>query len=364
MIVVLGKSRVCKSQTAVHKLKILLISNRFQPHVGGVETVTRLLAAALIQLGNRVSIITRETLRGSAAFDFVVLRHPGQISLFRQCHTADAVIVQGLAIRLSWPLLWKRSGALIVHHMKPLGGEDSASGWIRAQLALRVRHAAVSKALAAQLPWAAEAILPNPYDAETFRIDPAISRTRDIIFVGRLITAKGASVLIEALATLRRNGKPVTATIVGEGPERGPLERECGAAGLEKDVQFTGQVIGSRLALVLNQHRLMVVPSLGHEAFGVVALEGIACGCAVIGSDSGGLPEAIGPCGTTFPTGNAESLAANIQNLLKSEHTLTRFRSAAEKHLAPHRPLAVARRYLELLVQTPFHSCALTSIHG
>ena len=38
--------------------------------------------------------------------------------------------------------------------------------------------------------------------------------------------------------------------------------------------------------------------------FGVVALEGIACGCVIVGSEGGGLEEAIGPCGVTFPNSN------------------------------------------------------------
>jgi glycogen(starch) synthase len=351
------------SPFAIRKLKILLVTERFHPSVGGVETVTGLLAGALVRLGHNVCVVTRELAKATTAFDFAILRRPGPISLLRHYATANAVIVQGLAIRLGWPLLWQRPGALAVHHIQPVPTERGAGRWLHAQLARRVRHAAVSKALAQQLPWPVETVLTNPYDAETFRIDPAISRTRDVLFVGRLIPEKGASVLVKALEILRQKRELLTATIVGEGPERAPLERKLSAAGLEKNMRFAGQVTGPRLAQLLNQHQLVVVPSLGDEAFGVVALEAIACGCAVIASHAGGLPEAIGPCGTTFPTGNSVSLATKIQDVLNSACTREKFRARAGNHLAAHDPLAVARRYLQLL-SMGVHSRSFSSILG
>ena len=45
----------------------------------------------------------------------------------------------------------------------------------------------------------------------------------------------------------------------------------------------------------LNQSEILVVPSLWSEPFGIVALEGLACGCALLASDAGGLPDAVGP---------------------------------------------------------------------
>ena len=61
------------------------------------------------------------------------------------------------------------------------------------------------------------------------------------------------------------------------------------ALGLERQVEFTGVLQGETLVRTLNAHRIMVVPSRTPEPFGVVALEGIACGCVVVGSEGGGL---------------------------------------------------------------------------
>jgi glycosyltransferase involved in cell wall biosynthesis len=317
--------------------------------VGGIETVTCLLAGALTQLGENVSVITRELSSESSGFEFEVIRRPRPIDLFRKCRAAGAVILQGPTIRLGWPLLWRRPGAIMIHHLKPGTREGGLCGLLRAKLARCVRHGTVSGALAKQLPWPVGAVLQNPYDAKIFRVDPGSPRSRDIIFVGRLIPEKGVSVLIKALSILRQRAKCFRTTVIGEGPERDRLERSVREEALENDVQFSGEVTGIALAKLLNQHRLLVVPSLGYEAFGLAALEAIACGCVVIGSNTGGLPEAIGSCGKTFPMGHADSLASSIEQMLSCPEELAVFRAEAESHLAAHEPLTVARQYLEFL---------------
>jgi glycosyltransferase involved in cell wall biosynthesis len=97
---------------------------------------------------------------------------------------------------------------------------------------------------------------------------------------------------------------------------------------------------------LLNQHRILAVPSRWEEPFGVVALEGIACGCVVVAADGGGLPEAIGPCGVTFARGDAGALAERFRELLRPGADLRPFHAAAPAHLARHATREVAARYL------------------
>jgi glycosyltransferase involved in cell wall biosynthesis len=78
-----------------------------------------------------------------------------------------------------------------------------------------------------------------------------------------------------------------------------------------------------------------------------VALEGAACGCIVIGSDQGGLPDAIGPCGFTFPNGNATALAECIAKVLHDEYP-PKNDTARKFHLERHQPRVVIDRYLSL----------------
>jgi glycosyltransferase involved in cell wall biosynthesis len=234
----------------------------------------------------------------------------------------------------------------MVHHMPSGAGDTGLPRLLREKLGARVRHATVSRATAQQLPWPIDAILPNPYDHELFRTGLDIPRTKDIVFLGRLIPEKGLHVLIESLGILRRQGSSLSATVVGAGPESARLAELAVTGGVPAGLQVVGELTGAPLARLLNQHRVMVVPSIGDEAFGVVALEGIACGCVVVASHAGGLPEAVGPCGMTFLRGDAAGLAATLKIILSSEDTLGGFRSKAAQHLAKHLPDFVALQYL------------------
>jgi glycosyltransferase involved in cell wall biosynthesis len=130
------------------------------------------------------------------------------------------------------------------------------------------------------------------------------------------------------------------------------LEKQAECDNLKGAVRFVGRLgpmDGDQLPRLLNRHKIMVVPSRWNEPFGIVALEGIACGCAVIGSSGGGLPEAIGPCGVTFANGDAAALAEKIEMFLKQPDLLAGFRQNAANHLARHQPEVVAQKYIELL---------------
>jgi glycosyltransferase involved in cell wall biosynthesis len=125
---------------------------------------------------------------------------------------------------------------------------------------------------------------------------------------------------------------------------------------LQDLVTFAGQVTGNKLNDLLNAHKVLVVPTreannFRGEGFGVVALEGIACGCIVVGSTCGGLPEAIGPCGRTFPSGDSSALADVLFELLTHPETWNDYFIHAKVHLDAHRPSAVTDRYLEVLTR-------------
>jgi glycogen(starch) synthase len=116
-------------------------------------------------------------------------------------------------------------------------------------------------------------------------------------------------------------------------------------------VDFVGHKNRDELVRLLNAHQIMVIPSRWQEPFGVVALEGIACGCVVVGSAGGGLKDAIGACGLTFPNGNTEALAEILYNLLLQPDKLVLYRKNASAHLANHRAAKVAGEYLKVLAK-------------
>jgi glycosyltransferase involved in cell wall biosynthesis len=189
-------------------------------------------------------------------------------------------------------------------------------------------------------------VIGNPYRSNLFRILPNIPRQKSIAFLGRLVSDKGADLLIQALARVRC--EYVGLTLIGSGPEEGALRRLAGELGV--NVRFAGPLTGEDLVRELNQHEILAVPSLWEEPFGNVALEGMACGCLVVGSNGGGLPDAIGPAGLLFERGNTLALAECLHRLLDDSNLKSALRAKAAAHLQNHREEVVAARYLDILL--------------
>jgi glycosyltransferase involved in cell wall biosynthesis len=78
-------------------------------------------------------------------------------------------------------------------------------------------------------------------------------------------------------------------------------------------------------------------------------LEGIACGCVVVGSEKGGLKEAIGPCGLTFENGNVRALADQLKHLLTDSNLQANLCSQAANHVARFQSDAIVAEYLQLM---------------
>lgn len=114
----------------------------------------------------------------------------------------------------------------------------------------------------------------------------------NVIFVGRLTPEKNVSCLIEAVAYLMEQGRPVNLTIAGSGEERGVLEAECAQRGL-RSVRFLGHVENAELrASRFLGADVLVLPSL-EERQGKVLLEAMACSVPVVAARVGGIPTIV-----------------------------------------------------------------------
>ena len=327
---------------------MLVVCTVFAPSIGGMETIAALVVRNFSAQGHTVTVLTRTASSSDDSVASAVLRRPSVLDTFRAFLETDAVVMIGLTLRLGWPLLVIRRVALVSHHCFAPPGDNRAARALRKFLGSRTKNVACSKWLAGSVGDGCLTV-GNPYDERVFCSDESVGRCADLAFVGRLVPEKGPLVLLEALALLAEQGIRPDLTMIGSGPLREDLERKVEALGLRAQVVFTGQTVGGDLVRLLNKHRILVVPSSWEEPFGIVALEGIACGCAVIGSCGGGLPEAIGPCGLTFPRGDARGLAAAIRSLLDEPAIISRLRNHAPEHLARHTSEVVVKRYLEVL---------------
>jgi len=128
-------------------------------------------------------------------------------------------------------------------------------------------------------------------------------------FVGRLVGTKGIRVLLEAARLLKSRGVAFQVKIIGEGAERGALEKTVRDLGIEHIVTFMGQVPSEKLDAVLSEATAVVMPSLAGEVFGMVAAENMQHGRLVIVSDIGSLSEVVGTAGMKVAAGDAVALA-------------------------------------------------------
>ncbi len=121
---------------------------------------------------------------------------------------------------------------------------------------------------------------------------------------------------------------PCKLLLVGDGPERGKVERMCREVGLCHEVRFLGKQDAIEELLAIAD--LFILPS-GSESFGLAALEAMACEVPVISSNVGGLPEINiqGETGFLSDVGDTDDMAKNAIHILKDEKTLDFFRKNA-----------------------------------
>jgi glycogen(starch) synthase len=329
-------------------LKILISSHAFLPSVGGLENASMILAEQFVRAGNDVRLITQTPSAEDLDLQYPVIRRPRPHTIVGLLGWCDVYFHNSISLRTAWPLLLVRRPWVVAHQTWiPEGAGGGWAGRLKHYLLARSTNVSISAAIAAELR-TPPLVIGNPYDDSVFRELPRVARDRDLVFCGRLVEDKGAAILLEALGILRRRNLSPGLTIVGGGPEEPKLRATVHALALDEQVRFAGIKQGHELARCLNAHGIMVVPSIWREPFGIVALEGIASGCVVVGSEGGGLKDAIGPCGVTFPNGNAEALAARLEDLLNSPRSIAQYRANAAAHLSGYTSAAVAEKYLRV----------------
>jgi glycosyltransferase involved in cell wall biosynthesis len=337
-------------------LKIIFLSHSFYPNIGGIEVNSEILAEAFFEAGHQVRLLTWSEDSTGRAFPFPVIRNPTKRRLFQEHAWADLVFENNPCIRLAWPGLFFGRPSIISLNtwLTDLNRQSDMQDWFKSIWLKRASKViSVSEALR-QSCWPAATVIGNPYRADEFKILPDIDRTTDFIFVGRLVSQKGADLAILALhrlLTANQLGSPVkpSLTIVGDGPERSKLEVLAAELNITDHVSFTGFLRGEALVRCLNRHRFLLVPSVFEEAFGNVVLEGMACGCLPIVSNSGGLPEAVSNAGLVFNHGDVDMLVASILKLMNDRGLQKQLRAASFENLAAHQPQLVTQRYLAII---------------
>jgi glycosyltransferase involved in cell wall biosynthesis len=173
----------------------------------------------------------------------------------------------------------------------------------------------------------------------------------------RLVPEKGTDLLLEAVARLPGIWR---VHIAGEGPEKASLERLARRLDIYDRVHFDGVIPSDQMTAYLGQLDVLVLASRTlpnwKEQFGRVLIEAMACEVAVVGSNSGEIPNVIGQAGMVFPEDDTQALSHCLVQLMEDEKLrLEMQRRGRERVLERYTQEQVAARsvsvYREMMLQ-------------
>jgi phosphatidylinositol alpha-mannosyltransferase len=168
-----------------------------------------------------------------------------------------------------------------------------------------------------------------------------------VLFLGRHEERKGLNVLLDAFATVER---PAVLWVAGDGPG-GEVQRRRHP---ESDrVRWLGLLSDGEVAARLAGADVLCAPSLRGESFGMVLLEGMAAGCAVVASDISGYRSAAGGHAELVPPGDANALARALGAVLAdvvegSGRSAPQARKEATEYARAWSMETLAERYVEV----------------
>ncbi|NIM50299.1 MAG: glycosyltransferase [Gemmatimonadales bacterium] len=132
-----------------------------------------------------------------------------------------------------------------------------------------------------------QSIVVQPMPADLVQLSRTSVGGGGIVTVGRLVGQKRIDVVLEALARLRRQGRELCLTIIGDGPLREPLKEHAERLGIANATRFLGQVEPSGLSDAIGDADVFVFPAVG-EGLGLAAAEALILGIPVVATRGGG----------------------------------------------------------------------------
>jgi glycosyltransferase involved in cell wall biosynthesis len=146
-----------------------------------------------------------------------------------------------------------------------------------------------------------------------------------VLYVGTEQPRKNLRTLLRAFSRLKQDRRfgELKLVKVGKagGPEadfRGRTLEEVERLGLGRDVVFTGYVPQERMPHYYSRAECLALPSL-YEGFGLTPLEAMSCGCPVVSSNAGAIPEVVGDAALTVDPLDEAALASALGNVLTDE---------------------------------------------
>jgi len=194
--------------------------------------------------------------------------------------------------------------------------------------------------------------IPNGVDVGSFASAPALPgyprRGRTVLFLGRFDEPrKGMQVLIGALPKLVAAHPDVEVLIVGRGDE---AELRADAGGHAGHLKFLGLVDDTEKASALRSADVYCAPNTGGESFGIVLVEAMAAGTAVVASDLDAFRRVLdgGEAGRLVPVDDRDALATALIDLLSDDAARDRYVAAATRAVHRYDWSVVAQQILRV----------------
>ena len=165
---------------------------------------------------------------------------------------------------------------------------------------------------------------------------PSKQEILKICFAGLQMSSKGSHTILEAIAILKKKNIPTYCMLAGgvfQESYMQAMQRFINIQQLQNNVQFVPQLTRQQLSRFFRLHHVCVFPSIHPEAFGIVAVEAMASGLALVSSAVGGAAEVFedGKSGLSFEAGNSTSLAAQLERLWRDPALLEKLQNNGEK---------------------------------
>jgi phosphatidyl-myo-inositol alpha-mannosyltransferase len=181
------------------------------------------------------------------------------------------------------------------------------------RLSVRTAVSDAARDLAARYFPAEYLLTPNGVDVARFTPIEPVKHDRSVLFLSRIERRKGLEVLIQAMARIRDVGARLV--VAGDGPEAKAARLLAGRLGVDAD--WRGVVSDDEKVELFRSAGVYCAPGLGGESFGIVLVEAMASGAAVVCSDLAGFKAVAGGAAILTPAGDAGALADALRHVLE-----------------------------------------------
>lgn len=139
---------------------------------------------------------------------------------------------------------------------------------------------------------------------------------RYLFAYGRMVHKKGFDLLLEAFSEVSSDFPEIHLVLAGEGEGKSRLEKLVNLKGMGSRIHFAGRLTDKDVARLLKHCEFVVIPSR-YEPFGIVGLEAMAAGKAVVFTNTGGLSEFLDPVNNICVRATKEDIAEGIRRMMR-----------------------------------------------